>query len=219
MRTFRLLLVTLILILLIAAAAWVANWMIPRPIIASGGLYFQKPVILKVPHFLQGDPRWADELLAKTDITLGAEGCAVTSAAMVLAFYGADVDPARLNRFVIDHNGYTDQGWLYWESAAEFPPHLVEKAYENAPSYFLIDWNLLKGNPVIVRLRLPNGITHFVVIVGKSGWDYLTLDPGRGGLRGVYPLKDFGSPIEALRFYRKIAKTSSPANSPAASPK
>ncbi|MEO8204602.1 MAG: C39 family peptidase [Chthoniobacterales bacterium] len=212
MRTFRLLLVTLILILAVAAAGWVANWMIPRPITASGGIYFSKPVLLKVPHFLQNDVRWGDNPLGNTESTLGGEGCAVTSAAMVLASYGADVDPGRLNKFVLDNNGYTENGWLYWESAAEFPPHLAEKAYENPPSYFLIDWNLLHGNPVIVRLRYPNGVTHFVVIVGKTGWDYLVLDPGSGGLRGAYPLKDFGSPIEALRFYKKIVPLSPVAN-------
>jgi len=28
-------------------------------------------------------------------------------------------------------------------------------------------------------------------------------DPGADGARGVYPLRDFPSPIEALRFYKK----------------
>ena len=125
-----------------------------------------------------------------------------------MAFYGADIDPQRLNKFAIDHDGFTPNGWLYWEAPAAYPPERVEKAYEDKPSYFLMDWNLLKGNPVIVRLRYPNGVTHFVVIVGKDGWDYLIRDPGRGGTRGVYPLKDFGSQIEALRFYRKLVPKS-----------
>ncbi len=40
-----------------------------------------------------------------------------------------------------------------------------------------MDDNILAGNPVIVRLRLPSGRTHFVVVVGKQGWDYLVQDP------------------------------------------
>lgn len=210
MRLFRLVFVTLLLVLAAAGTWWLADWMVKRPLSASGGLYFPNPVVLNVPQFLQGDPHWKDDLLGPTPSTLGGEGCALTSAAMVLSFYGADVDPGRLNRFVTDTKGYTDAGWLYWEAAAAYPPSLVEKAYEDAPSYFLIDWNLLHGNPVIVRLRYPNGITHFVVIVGKKGWDYLVRDPGSGGLRGVYPLKDFGSPIEALRFYRKLPPLAAP---------
>jgi len=67
----------------------------------------------------------------------------------------------------------------------------------------LIDWNLLRGNPVIVRIRRPAGNTHFVVIVGKQGFNYLICDPGFKGDQGVYPFSELGAPIEALRFYRK----------------
>ena len=57
---------------------------------------------------------------------------------------------------------------------------------------------------VIVRLRYPSGTTHFVVIAGKDGFDYLTRVPGRGAEKGLYPLREFGSKIEALRFYERI---------------
>lgn len=170
----------------------------------SGGRYFFRRVELAVPSFRQGDERWRSDLLGPTENTIGAEGCAISSAAMVLASYGFDVDPQRLNRFCTEHDGFTPQGWLYWEKAAEYEPGKVRKAYEDLPSYELIDDNLSKGNPVIVRLRLPSGITHFVVIAGKQGFDYLTRDPGAGAKKGLYPLKEFGSKIEALRFYEKL---------------
>jgi len=136
---------------------------------------------------------------------MGEEGCAVSSAAMVLAFYGQDIDPGRLNAFLSNSGGYTPQGWLYWERAADYQPGLARHAYENLPSYFLIDSNLARGNPVIVRIHLPNGITHFVVIVGKAGFDYLIQDPASGGVHGVYPLRKLAPEIEALRFYEKLA--------------
>ena len=66
-----------------------------------------------------------------------------------------------------------------------------------------MDTNLLKGNPVIVRVRYPSGITHFVVICGKSGYEYLVRDPGAGGINGIHLLSDFPGPVEALRFYKK----------------
>ena len=169
-----------------------------------GGRYFFTRVELPVPSFRQGDERWRGDLLGPTENTLGAEGCAVASAAMVLASYGIDTDPQRLNAYLKTHAGYTPQGWLYWEKAAELGGGQVRHAYEDLPSYELIDRNLAHGNPVIVRLRLPSGITHFVVIAGKDGFDYLTRDPGAGAARGLYPLRDFGSPIEALRFYEKL---------------
>jgi hypothetical protein len=45
---------------------------------------------------------------------------------------------------------------------------------------------------------------HFVVIAGKDGFDYLIRDPGAGAAKGLYPLREFGSRIEALRFYEPI---------------
>lgn len=132
---------------------------------------------------------------------------------MVLSHYGMDVDPRRLNRFLTQNKGYEGRGWLRWESAAEFSPGMVEKAYEDLPSHALIDWNLLRGNPVIVRIRRVDGITHFVVIVGKRGFDYLIRDPAgyqvnevNGASReSVYEFKRLGVPIEALRYYRGMA--------------
>jgi len=182
---------------------WWIHWEKTGPIEPSGGLLFPVERVIDVPGFLQADKQWASDPLGPGPGTLGGEGCAVASAAMVMAFYGADVDPGRLNRFVRETGGFTPQGWLYWEAAAEYPGASAEKAYEDAPSYSLIDQNLLRGNPVIVRIRFPSGMTHFVVIVGKRGFDYLIRDPGSPGERGVYALKDYGLPIEALRFYRK----------------
>ncbi len=175
-----------------------------RTIASSGGLYFFDKLALNVPRYAQADPRWGDQLLAFGPTTVGEEGCAISSAAMVLAFYGFNIDPGKLNQFLQSRSGYTPQGWLYWEKAAEFPPGSARKLYEDLPSYFLIDSNLLRGNPLIVRLHLPSGITHFVVIVGKRGFNYLIQDPGSGGAAGVYPLRNLAPRIEALRFYEKL---------------
>jgi hypothetical protein len=175
-----------------------------RKIPSAGGLYFFSKLILSVPRFAQDDPRWADDELGPAPSTMGEEGCAVSSAAMVLAFYGQDIDPGRLNAFLSDSGGYTPQGWLYWEKAADYHPGLVRHAYEDLPSYFLIDSNLERGNPVIVRIHLANGVTHFVVIAGKDGFDYLIQDPASGGVNGVYPLRKLAPEIEALRFYEKL---------------
>jgi hypothetical protein len=188
----------------IAGLRFWSSWNEPGRIEPSGGLYFLKRVELPVPSFRQADPRWRDEPLGPTDGTLGGEGCAVSSTAMILASYGIDTDPQRLNSFLIEHEGYTPQGWIYWEKAAELAPEKVKHVYEDAASYRLIDSNVCCGNPVIVKLRLPSGTTHFVVIAGKDGYDYLTRDPGAGARKGLYPLRELGSKIEGLRFYQKL---------------
>jgi Peptidase_C39 like family len=192
------------LALLILGSRHYHGWAHRGIIAPSGGRYFFQRVEIPVPTFRQGDERWRHDLLGPTPGTLGAEGCAVSSAAMVLASYGYDTDPQRLNAFLKTNEGYTPQGWLYWEKAAEIAAGRVRHAYEDLPSYDLIDSNLQRGNPVIVRLRLPSRITHFVVIAGKQGFDYLIRDPGAGASKGLYPLREFGSPIEALRFYERV---------------
>lgn len=206
-RRFLVLALTLALLAVAAGALWTAGWMVKRPLDPSGGLFFPGCAVLPGPHFLQGDPAWGQDSLGPTPDSLEIAGCAVASAAMVLGTYGADTDPGRLNAFLkATPGGYTPAGWLYWEKAAEIDPALRPRIlphYENAPSYFLIDWNLLHGNPVIIRLRYPAGTTHFMVVCGKRGFDYMVRDPGPGGRRGIYPLKDFGGPVEAIRFYKK----------------
>ncbi len=181
-----------------------ADWSRPGNLEPSGGSFQRPRLELDVPLFRQADDRWRNDKLGRTDNTLGAEGCAVASAAMVLASYGIETDPGRLNKLVTDANGYEGAGWLDWDKAAEVTGNIARKTYEDDPSYRLIDENLARGNPVIVRLRTQGGITHFVVIAGKDGHDYLTRDPGAGAAKGLYPLKEFGSKIEALRFYEKI---------------
>jgi hypothetical protein len=200
-----------VFVLFVAALALHIDWTWKRKLSPHGGRYFFHRVELAVPSFRQSDEKWGDDPLGGVEAngTLGGEGCAVAAAAMVFKFYGIDVDPQRLNWFLTSADGYTENGWLYWDRAAWFAPDRVRHVYEDLPSYQLIDSNIARGNPVIVRVRLASGITHFVVIAGKDGFDYLIADPGAGAARGLYRLRELGSDIEALRFYEPLAKADS----------
>lgn len=188
----------IVLFLLIIAWFW------KRPISGVGGFPIFGRIEIPVPLFSQADFRWGRERLGYSeDETLASAGCAVSSAAMVLASYGVVITPKLLNEYLIAHDGYEGTSWIKWEVAADYPPSAAEHRYEDLPSYGLIDWNLFCGNPVIVRIRRPSGNTHFVVIIGKEGFNYLIRDPGFKGNQGVYPFSQLGSPIKALRFYRK----------------
>jgi hypothetical protein len=193
-------------ILLVAVGLLEIDWNWRRELSPRGGRYFFHRLELPVPPFRQNDEKWSDDPLGgiPDNGTLGGQGCAVAAAAMVFRFYGIEVDPQQLNWFLTNVDGYTDRGWLYWDRAAWFAPDRVRHVYEDLPSYQLIDSNLARGNPVIVRVRLPGGITHFVVIAGKEGFDYLVRDPGAGAAKGLYPLRDLHSDIEALRFYQPL---------------
>jgi hypothetical protein len=196
-----------LVLVVVLAGVGAGSWYLfgKRVLPPSGGVYYPGRLELKVPLFLQGDPKWGHDFLALAPRTLGQVGCAVSAAAMVMKFYGVDTDPGRLNVFLRDSGGFDENNDLRWEGPVAMAPALFRKAYEDLPSYYLIDSNLYRGNPVIVRVHLPSGWTHFVVIMGKQGFDYLIRDPSSAGLRkGVYPLREIGQPMEALRFYQKL---------------
>jgi len=197
----------LILVLLISVGTIFVDWTWKRKLRPHGGRYFFHRLVLAVPSFPQGDQQWSDDPLGGVpdNGTLGGEGCAVAATAMVFKSYGIDTDPQQLNWFLTAVGGYTDQGWIYWDRAAWLAPDRVRHIYEDLPSYWLIDSNLARGNPMIVRVRLQGGVTHFVVIAGKEGFDYLVRDPGSGAAKGFYPLRELGSDIEALRFYQSLS--------------
>ena len=204
------LLAIVVLVLTLAASGLYVHWTWKRPLSPSGGRYYFQRVELPVPSFRQGDERWRVDPIGGVpeNGTLGSVGCAVAAAAMVFQSYGIETDPQQLNWFLTEKDGYTDRGWLYWERAAWWAPDRVQHVYEDLPSYHLIDSNLARGNPVIVRVRYSSGVTHFVVIAGKEGFDYLVRDPGAGAAKGLYPLRELGSDIEALRFYERLPNPS-----------
>ena len=87
----RLLLVAAALVVVLAAAGVAAAAMPP------------------VPYFSQCDSRWSGDRLGGDGPTICGMGCALTSAAMVAAYYGVDTNPQRLND-AIGRGGYGATG-------------------------------------------------------------------------------------------------------------
>ena len=144
-------------LLLAGAGTWAGVYMLgKRPLPPSGGLYFISRVELPVPLFQQGgDTPWAHTPVGRSVHTIGQVGCAVASVSMIFKYYGIDTDPGRLNAFLLDHSGYTEDNDMIWEGPPQMAPTQVKHVYEDLPSYYLIDSNLRRGNPVIVRIRSP----------------------------------------------------------------
>ena len=183
-------------------AAASAHAVEPGPISSTGGQFFDHRVEISVPAFAQDDPRWSDVKLGPSSDTLGDEGCAVTSAAMVAAFYGAKTDPRQLNSFLTRTGGLDHEGLIDWSQVSSVAPDRMELTYDGPPSYRLIDQSLLAGNPVIVLIPLRDGAYHFVVIVGKEGRDYLIRDPADADR--PYPLQELTPRIGGLCIFRSI---------------
>jgi hypothetical protein len=155
---------------------------------STGGQYFKDRVEIAVPSFAQDDRRWSRVRLGRSTDTLGIEGCAVTSAAMVARFYGVRTDPKRLNAFLTRTGGLDGDGLISWDHVPSVAPKVLALAYNGAASYKLIDRSLRAGNPLIAVVPLRDGAVHFVVIVGKEGLSYLIRDPSSAS-RWAYPLR------------------------------
>ena len=140
--------------------------------------------MLPVPYFNQCDSRWSSDQLGGDGPTICSQGCALTSAAMVMAYYGVDTDPQRLND-AIGRDGYDATYRIYW-SAVRNTCHDETNQIEYSPGTVGFDTTVLNnhldaGHPVIVYVYCPGygGYYggHFVVVTGRSDGTYYINDP------------------------------------------
>ena len=133
----------------------------------------------------QQDPQWKKDILGFGDPsdTIGYVGCALTSVAMLLSGHGYMESPKSLNQKLKNVNGFVSAG-IRWGAVSQIYPNMTLKAYipcstSDAP-LAQINAAIDAGQPAIVQVDSSpaDGIqTHWVVIYGKKGDDYLMLDP------------------------------------------
>ncbi len=145
----------------------------------SQALGFTPRFPLNVPLFKQDDPRWGGHRLGTCNTTIARAGCAITSVSMVLAYYGASVDPGRLNSWLRNNGGYAGGCNIYWYTAAYYHRGITA-SYVPGVNWDLIRSELNKCHPVVVQVDSPSGkagVMHFVVITGYQGNTFLIRDP------------------------------------------
>ncbi|HIE24901.1 MAG TPA: hypothetical protein EYP74_02760, partial [Anaerolineales bacterium] len=139
-----------------------------------------------VNYYSQQDPAWKKKKLGFSNLSIGTDGCAITSLAMLVKGFGYDETPATLNKKLRDlgeNNGFIDALVIWGSIPLLFPKisyrNLILCRDHNAP-LAQIDDSLAKGQPVLVEVdrSLSAGLqTHWVVLYGKKGDDYLMTDP------------------------------------------
>lgn len=139
----------------------------------------------KLVYYSQQDPQWKTDILGFGDRgdTIGYVGCALTSVAMLLSGHGYAETPKSLNQKLKNVNGFVSAG-IRWGAVSQIYPNVSLKAFipcstSDAP-LAQIDAAVAAGQPAIVQVDYSNepGIqTHWVVVYGKKGDDYLILDP------------------------------------------
>lgn len=136
-----------------------------------------KSGLLDNVYYSQKDPRWAAHRLGKTNDTMESDGCLVSATAMVLGNLGFETDPGDLNKRLTAVNGYTKQGWLIWGAIDKVTDNKATARYYDEVSNDIIDGCIGDGFYPLARFILPNGRSHWSVIIRRSEFGYHMRDP------------------------------------------
>jgi hypothetical protein len=140
-------------------------------------------------YYGQRDPRWRDEKLGTSNVTIGGFGCAVTSAAMLCEYVGVKVNPSQLNTWLIENNGFSKGNLLDWKVLNKFTNNKL--TFAGMKSTWQDKW------PQIAEVDLvPHDSDfdqHFVLQI-SSAWCF---DPWENRVRKI---EDFGK-VKSYRIY------------------
>jgi hypothetical protein len=131
-----------------------------------------------VPVFSQNDPAWRNQLMQTAGDLIGEYGCALTSATMLLNYYGSYLSPVQLNGCL---GQYADP--LYWAQVPNCSGGIVTGGNRPDFSWQKLDEVLGSGNPAIVGMVRGQTGMHFVVVTsggGGNGSNYAVTDPWDG---------------------------------------
>ena len=127
-----------------------------------------------VPTFSQNDPAWQAAVMKSGSDTIGGAGCALTSAAMLLNYYGSQLSPAQLNSCL---GGGADP--IDWKAVPACTSKVVTGGDRLDFTWQDLDALLASGRPAIVGMLRGQTGSHFVVVTS-----------GGGGLASSYRITD-----------------------------
>ncbi len=157
---------------------------------------------LTVPLYKQCASPWGMDTYDHTTSTICKKGCALTSAVMVLRYYGVttgidgkEVNPRNLNEWLIANNGYLKSDkTIKWDKITEYSGGKVTFSIVNGRNDKLLNSDLCNGQPPIIKV--PN---HFVVATGRICSDteetWTINDPGHN----ITTLQGYGNNYLGLR--------------------
>lgn len=143
--------------------------------------------LFKLQLWSQRDPRWSEDRMGSSYITLGQEGCLVTATSSVLNFLGIDTDPKRYNRLLSDRFLYSPPNLMYWQAPDKIWAGKVKR--EEYKTFYGTGWEstaqaiINSGRPVLAQVDfVPGGAMnqHWVVLIGKINGIWWCYDPWYG---------------------------------------
>jgi len=144
------------------------------PAHTSDGLVLRDTVI-----YSQLDERWKSDPLGKTSDTMGSDGCLVTAASMALSNLGFQTNPKDLNKRLTQTKSYTKNGWLIWDGIRRVTEGRAIAIYYDKVDAPTIDACMRRGDYPMVQFYLPNGRSHWAMIVKHDARGYHMRDPLR----------------------------------------
>ncbi len=130
------------------------------------------PSQLKVPLYSQCDSAWKSIVMSTCGKSICSVGCAVTSEAMIYAYYSGQTTPK-------SHDACLGSKAcpLYWGNCK---PSGVGYAGATA-SADVVDCDLAAGRPVIAQSHHKSGGSHFFVVVGRCANNTFRINDPAGG--------------------------------------
>lgn len=155
--------------------------------------------LLRVELWSQHDPRWGNDRMGESGVTLAQQGCLAVVTAIYLAYLGVDTDPKRYNALLGSRGGYqynvkngVKYAAMYWKYPGVLWP---DKIAEDLSDYVWHStgsgWEgrarriLESGRPVLAMVDMKPGgeiNQHWVLIVGERSDGWWAIDPETGML-------------------------------------
>lgn len=172
---------------LAAIALWAVISLQLRPLVAQAA----PEVSLDVLYYGQTmDYPWGGDFIGGSRALLADNGCIITCLAMVLRYYGQDLDPRATDRGLLLAGAYDDfsqagerlgkMSFRYELAAKAFPAlgrlRMRGKLRTQADVEELKS-ELRQGRPIIATVRLMGSYNHAVLLYGFRDGDFLVHDP------------------------------------------
>jgi len=150
--------------------------------------------LMDVQLWSQRDPRWANDRMGASYITLGQEGCLVTCTASLLNFLDIKVDPKTYNALLTARSGYAPPNLMYWKMPDVIWKGEVERAEYSGWFTGGKGWEsfadaiLESGRPALAHVDfVPGGAVnqHWVLLIGKIDGVWWCYDPWYGAVSAL----------------------------------
>jgi len=127
--------------------------------------------------FYQNDARWKNIKLGNSKYTIGSHGCVITFLCNIHHIRNKDdMTPIKLNSLLLEKNGYTADGLVYWNIVQDILKCRIDSDYKGSIEYDLNNYFSVNYNNTYIENGIKKTIGHFVNLIEKQGIEYFVFD-------------------------------------------